>query len=151
MCGGYLVAVGGTTQPQVTEAFTSQLTVNLNSTIKFILVVSAVVAVLAWMFGRSRSAVGLRREVRGLAGQVRDSRWHLAVRIVSAVIALAALLVLFNLQKPGVLSAVALAVLAGLAAVIAVSPQRQPPTESVEAHDQSQLPQQPQVSATPGG
>ena len=114
------------TQPQVTEAFVKQITVNLSSTIKFILVLAAVIAVLAWLFGRSRSAVGLRREARGLAGQVRDSRWHLAIRVVAAVVALAAILVLFNLQNPGVLAAVALAALAGLAALIAVSPQRQP-------------------------
>jgi hypothetical protein len=121
------------TQPQVTQAFVSQLTVNLTSTIKFILVLSAVIAVVAWLFGRSRSAVGVRREVRGLAGLVRDSRWHLAVRIVAAVLALAALLVLFNLQNPGVLSAVSLAVLAGLAALVAVSPQRGDPDDPTPA------------------
>ena len=128
------------TQPQVTQAFINQVTVNLSSTIKLVLVLAAVVAVLAWMFGRSRSAVGLRREVRGVAGLVSDSRWHLAVRVVAAVVALAALLVLFNLQNPGVLSAVALAVLAGLAALIAVSPQREVPGADAPGADAAPLP-----------
>ena len=48
-------------QPQVTQAFTRQLTIDLQSTIKSILIVGAVIAALAWLFGRSRSAVGIGR------------------------------------------------------------------------------------------
>ena len=111
-------------QPDVTQAFTRQLTVNLQDTVRFIIVVAAVISVLAWLFGRSRSAVGLRGEVRSLVGQVRDSRWLLAIRAVAAIAAIALVIVLLNLENPGVLLAVLLALLAGLAAVVAVSPQR---------------------------
>ena len=48
-------------QPEVTQAFTRQLTVNLQDTIRFIVVVAAVISVAAWLFGRSRSAVGSAR------------------------------------------------------------------------------------------
>lgn len=111
-------------QPQVTQAFARQLTVGLQGTIRLILVVAAVIAVVAWLFGRSRSAVGLRREVSALTGQVLDSRWHLAVRVIGAVVAVALLLVLLNMENPSVLWAILLAILAGLGAVVAVSPQR---------------------------
>ena len=111
-------------QPDVTQAFTRQLTVNLQDTVRFIVVVGAVISVAAWLFGRSKSAVGLRGEVHGLVGRVRDSRWHLAVRAIAAIVAIALVLVLLNLENPSVLWAVFLALLAGLAAVVAVSPQR---------------------------
>lgn len=121
-------------QPGVTQAFTRQLTVNLQDTIRFILVVGAVISVVAWLFGRSRSAVGLRGEVRGLVGHVQDSRWYLAVRAAGAIVAIVLVLVLLNLENPGVLLAVLLALLAGLAAVVAVSPHRtsEPSVEAVE-------------------
>ena len=118
----------------MTQAFTRQLTVNLQGTIRFMLVVAAVIAVVAWLFGRSRSAVGLRREVSGLTGQVQDSRWHLAVRVVGAVVAVALVLVLLNMENPSVLWAILLAILAGLGAVVAVSPQRDAEPAAAVAH-----------------
>jgi len=111
-------------QPDVTQAFTRQLTVNLQDTIRFIIVVAAVISVSAWLFGRSRSAVGLRGEASALAGLVRDSSWYLILRAVAAIVAIVLVVVLLSLEDPGVLWAVVLALLAGLAAYIAVSPQR---------------------------
>lgn len=111
-------------QPQVTQAFVRQLTVNLQSTVRLIVICGAVISVVAWLFGRSKSAVSLRREVHALVDSVRDSRWHLAVRAAGAVVALVLVVVLLNWDNPGVLLAVVLAVLAGLAAVVAISPQR---------------------------
>lgn len=111
----------------VTQAFTRQLTVNLQVTVRFILVVAAVVSVAAWLFGRSGSAVGLRGEALTLANQVRDSRWHLLVRAAAAIVAIGLVVVLLSLDNPGVLSAVLLVLFAGLAAIIAVSPQRKTP------------------------
>jgi len=111
-------------QPQVTQAFTRQLTVDLQSTIKFILILGAVVAALAWMFGRSRSAVGLRGEVAIAMNSVQDSRWFLAFRIAGAVVALTLVLVLLSLDTTSLWLALLLAVLAGLAAVVALSPRR---------------------------
>ena len=118
-------------QPEVTQAFTRQLTVNLQDTIRFIVVVAAVISVAAWLFGRSRSAVGLRGEVTTLAGQVRDSSWYLILRAAAAIVAIVLLVVLFSLENPGVLWAVLLALLAGLAAIVAINPQRN--VESSEA------------------
>ncbi len=117
------------TQPAVTEAFTRQLTVNLQSTIRTIVIVAAVVSLLAWLFGRSRSAVGLRTALRGLSGRVQDSRWQLAVRIAAGVIALVLVLVLVSASLTFVW-AFLVALLAGLAAVIAASSPRGPvPTD----------------------
>lgn len=113
-------------QPDVTQAFTRQLTVNLQDTIKLVVVVAAVISVVAWLFGRSRSAVGLRGEASALAGQVRDSSWYLILRAAAAIVAIVLVVVLLNLENSGVLWAVVLALLAGLAAYIAVSPQRNP-------------------------
>ncbi len=125
-------------QPDVTQAFTRQLTVNLQDTIRFILVVAAVISVAAWLFGRSRSAVGLRGEASALAGLVRDSSWYLILRAAAAIVAIVLVVVLLSLENPGVLWAVVLALLAGLAAYIAVNPQRNrepvdpaPPVENV--------------------
>ncbi len=115
------------TQPAVTEAFTRQLTVNLQSTIRTIVIVAAVVSLLAWLFGRSRSAVGLRTALRGLSGRVQDSRWQLAVRIAAGVIALVLVLVLVSASLTFVW-AFLVALLAGLAAVIAASSPRGPAT-----------------------
>jgi len=113
-------------QPQVTQAFTRQLTVDLQSTIKFILIVGSVVAALAWMFGRSRSAVGLRGEIAVAMDRVQDSRWFLAIRIAGAAVALTLVLVLLSLDTTSLWLALLLAVLAGLAAVVAVNPRRHP-------------------------
>ncbi|MET0866030.1 MAG: hypothetical protein ABWZ98_16990 [Nakamurella sp.] len=113
-------------QPQVTQAFTRQLTIDLQSTIKFILIVGAVVAALAWMFGRSRSAVGLRQEIGSAVNRVQDSRWFLAIRIAGAVLALALVLVLLSLDTTSLWLALLLTVLAGIAAVVAISPRRKP-------------------------
>jgi len=115
------------TQPAVTEAFTRALTVNLQSTIRVIVIVAAVISLLAWMFGRSRSAVGLRTALRGLSGRVQDSRWQLAVRITAGVVALVLVLVLVSASLTFVW-AVVVALLAGLAAVIAASSPRGPAT-----------------------
>lgn len=122
-------------QPQVTQAFTRQLTVDLQSTIKFILIVGSVVAAVAWMFGRSRSAVGLRAEIGALVNRVQDSRWFLAIRIAGAVIALTLVLVLLNLETTSLWLALLLAVLAGLAAVVAVSPQHHAVTTATPSAD----------------
>src|SRR6478609_7206619 len=113
------------TQPEVTEAFTRALTVNLQSTIRVIVIAAAVISLLAWMFGRSRSAVGLRTALRGLSGRVQDSRWQLAVRIAAGVIALVLVLVLVSASLSFVW-AVLVALLAGLAAVVAASSPKGP-------------------------
>jgi len=120
-------------QPEVTQAFVRQLTVNLQSTIRLILISGAVIAVVAWLFGRSRSAVSLRSEVQSAMGSIRDSRWHIVIRAVGAVVSLILVLVLISWDNPGVLWAVVLALLAGLAAVVAISPQpgnASPPDEA---------------------
>jgi hypothetical protein len=109
-------------QPDVTEAFTRQLTVNLQSTVRLIIVVAAVISVVAWLFGRSRSAVGLRRAVVGLADRVQDTTWGLVIRVGAGVVALVLVLVLVSLDNPGLVTAIVLALLAGLAAVIAANP-----------------------------
>jgi hypothetical protein len=113
------------TQPAVTEAFTRQLTVDLQSTIRTIVIVAAVLSLLAWLFGRSRSAVGLRTALRGMSGRVQDSRWQLAVRIAAGVVALVLALVLVSASLTFAW-AVVVALLAGLAAVIAASSPRGP-------------------------
>ncbi len=109
-------------QPDVTQAFARQLTVNLQGTIRFVLVLSAVISVLAWMFGRSRSAAAVRNGVRGLAARVQDSRWQWVVRIGAGVIAAVLVLVLISLDDPGLVAALVLAALAGLFALVAASP-----------------------------
>lgn len=110
-------------QPEVTQAFVRQLTVNLQTTIRVILITGAVIAVVAWLFGRSRSAISLRSEVRSATSNIRDSRWHIVIRVLGAVVALFLVLILLTWENPGVLWAVVLALLAGLAAVVAISPQ----------------------------
>ena len=57
---------------------------------------------------------------------VQDSRWFLAIRIAGAVVALTLVLVLLNLETTSLWLALLLAVLAGLAAVVAISPRRHP-------------------------
>jgi hypothetical protein len=113
------------TQPAVTEAFIRQLTVNLQSTVRTIVIVAAVVSLLAWLFGRSRSAVGLRTALRRMSGRVQDSRWQLAARIAAGVIALVLVLVLVSASLSFVW-AVLVALLAGLAAVVAASSPKGP-------------------------
>jgi len=120
------------TQPAVTEAFTRALTVNLQSTIRVIVIAAAVISLLAWMFGRSRSAVGLRRALRGLSGRVQDSRWQLAVRITAGVVALVLVLVLVSASLTFVW-ALLVALLAGLAAVVAAFSPRGPVPATPEA------------------
>ena len=122
------------TQPAVTEAFTKQLTVSLQGTIRLIVVVAAVISVVAWLFGRSRSAVGLRAAVLGLTDRVQDSRWNIAVRVGAGVIALILVLVLISLDGPSLVWAVLLAVLAGLGALIAASPPRRTAPALTGAH-----------------
>lgn len=123
-------------QPAVTEAFTRQLTVNLQDTIRVIVIVSAIISLLAWMFGRSRSAIGLRNGLRGLSGRVEDSRWQLALRITAGVIALALVIVLVTVTLTFVW-AILVALLAGLAAVVAAysphGPAAGPTGDPVEA------------------
>ena len=113
------------TQPAVTEAFTRQLTVNLQSTVRTIVIVAAVVSLLAWLFGRSRSAVGLRTSLRRMSGRVQDSRWQLAARIAAGVIALVLVIVLVSASLSFVW-AVLVALLAGIAAVVAASSPKGP-------------------------
>jgi len=109
-------------QPQVTDAFTRQLLGGLRNDIRALVVVAAVVAAASWLFGRSRSARGLRRQTRELAGLVRDARCYLWVRVGAGVLAVALLIVLLSMDDPGVFWSVLLVLLAGLAVVIAVSP-----------------------------
>jgi len=126
-------------QPGVTEAFTRQLTVNLQSTIRTIVIVAAVVSLLAWLFGRSRSAVGLRTALRGMSGRVQDSRWQLAVRITAGVIALILALVLVSGGLTFVW-AVVVALLAGIAAVVAAFSPRGPVPAAPAVADQTPEP-----------
>ena len=126
-------------QPGVTEAFTRQLTVNLQSTIRTIVIVAAVVSLLAWLFGRSRSAVGLRTALRGMSGRVQDSRWQLAVRITAGVIALILALVLVSASLTFVW-AVLVALLAGVAAVVAAFSPRGPVPAAPAVADQTPEP-----------
>jgi hypothetical protein len=111
-------------QPQVTQAFVRQLTIDLQSTIRFILVVSAVISVVTWLFGRSRSAVGLRSAVTGFSNQVENSKWQVVIRLGAGVVAVVLVLVLMSMDNPGLVTAVLLAVLAGLAALVAANPHR---------------------------
>ena len=62
---------------------------------------------------------------------MRDSSWYLILRAAAAIVAIVLLVVLFSLENPGVLWAVLLALLAGLAAIVAINPQRN--VESSEA------------------
>ncbi len=128
-------------QPQVTEAFVQQLLGGLRDDIRALVGVAAVVAAASWLFGRSRSARGLRRQARELAGLVRDARWYLWIRVGAGVVAAALLIVLLSLDNPGVLWSVLLVLVAGLAVVVAVSPgasdpvdgrDAQPPADTVE-------------------
>ncbi|HEY5879447.1 MAG TPA: hypothetical protein VIU11_11080 [Nakamurella sp.] len=109
-------------QPQVTQAFVQQLTGELRTDIRALVLVAAVVAAASWLFGRSRSANALRRQARETAGLVRDARWYLWVRIGAGLVAVGLLIWLLSMDDPRVVWAVLLVVLAGLAAVIAVSP-----------------------------
>ena len=59
--------------------------------------------------------------------RVQDSRWFLAFRIAGAVVALTLVLVLLSLDTTSLWLALLLAVLAGLAAVVALSPRRLTP------------------------
>ena len=115
------------TQPQVTQAFTRQLTVNLQNSIRLVAVIGAVIAVLAWLFGRSRSATSVRHAVRGLSGGVQDTRWQWVVRIAAGVVAVVLAVVLLTLENPTLIWALLLAVGAGLAALIAFAPRRRSP------------------------
>jgi hypothetical protein len=114
-------------QPQVTQAFTRQLTVNLQTTIRWVAVIGAVIGVLAWLFGRSRSATSVRRFVRGLSGGVQDTRWQWVVRIAAGAVAVVLAIVLLTLDNPRLIWAVLLAVGTGLAALIALAPRRRSP------------------------
>ena len=118
-------------QPQVTQAFTRQLTVNLQNTIRLVAVVSVVIAVLAWMFGRSRSASAVRSAVRRFTGGVQDERWQWVVRISAGVVAVVLAVVLVSLDDPRLVWALLLAAAAGVCALIAFAPRRHldtPPT-----------------------
>ncbi len=114
------------TQPQVTQAFTRQLTVNLQDTMRLVAVIGAVIAVLAWLFGRSRSATAVRQTVRGFFGGVQDTRWQWAVRIVAGVVAVVLAVILLTMNDPKLIWALLLSIGAGLAALIAFGPRRAP-------------------------
>ena len=103
------------------------------------MIVAAVVSLLAWLFGRSRSAVGLRTALRGMSGRVQDSRWQLAVRIAAGVIALVLVLVLVSASLTFVW-AVLVALLAGLAAVVAAISPRGPVPAAPAVADQRRPP-----------
>jgi len=122
-------------QPQVTQAFTQQLLVGMRDEIRALALVAAVVAVAAWLFGRSRSARALRRQTRETAGLVRDARWYLWVRLGSGVVAVALVLWLLTMDDPRIIWAVLLVLLAGLFAVIAVSPGAGGPQDDDAAAD----------------
>lgn len=109
-------------QPQVTQAFTQQLLVGMRDEIRALAFVAAVIAVVAWLFGRSRSAHALRRQARETAGLVQDARWYLWVRVGSGVIAAALVIWLLSMDDPRLLTAVLLVLLAGLFVVVAASP-----------------------------
>ena len=113
-------------QPDVTQAFTRQLTVDLQATMRFILISAAVVSLLAWLFGSSASAAGVRGQLRALTAKVQNSRLNLVMRVVAAVVAVLLVIVLVSLDNPGLLAALLLALFAGVAAIIAVSPRRRP-------------------------
>jgi hypothetical protein len=113
--------------------------VNLQSTIRTIVIVAAVVSLLAWLFGRSRSAVGLRTALRGMSGRVQDARWQLAVRITAGVIALILAIVLVSASLTFVW-AVVVALLAGLAAVVAAFSPRGPVPAAPAMADQTPEP-----------
>ena len=111
-------------QPDVTQAFTRQLTVNLQNTIRIVLVVGAVIAVLAWMFGRSRSAGAVRTAIRRLTGGVQDARWQWVIRIAAGAVAVVLAVVLVSLDNPKLVQALLLAIGVGLFALIALGPRR---------------------------
>lgn len=109
-------------QPQVTQAFTQQLLVGMRDEIRALALVAAIVAVAAWLFGRSRSARALRRQSRETAGLVRDARWYLWVRLGSGVVAAGLVIWLLSMDDPRLLTAVLLVLIAGIFVVIAASP-----------------------------
>lgn len=109
-------------QPQVTQAFTQQLLVGMRDEIRALALVAAIVAVAAWLFGRSRSARALRRQTRETAGLVRDARWYLWVRLGSGVVAAGLVIWLLSMDDPRLLTAVLLVLAAGLFVVVAASP-----------------------------
>lgn len=109
-------------QPQVTQAFTQQLLVGMRDEIRALALVAAVVAVAAWLFGRSRSARALRRQTRETAGLVRDARWYMWVRLGSGVAAAGLIIWLMSMDDPRLLTAVLLVLIAGIFVVIAASP-----------------------------
>ncbi len=129
-------------QPQVTQAFTRQLTVNLQDTMRLVAVIGAVIAVLAWLFGRSKSASSVRRAVRAFSGGVQDTRWQLAVRIVAGVVAVFLAVILLTMNDPKLVSALLLAIGAGLAGLIAFGPRRASvaPVAPVAPADESRPP-----------
>ena len=120
-------------QPQVTQAFTQQLLIGMRDEIRALALVAAVVAVAAWLFGRSRSARALRRQTRETAGLVRDARWYLWIRLGSGVVAAALVIWLLSMDDPRLLTAVLLVLLAGLFVVIAASPGAGGPEDDAEA------------------
>ena len=129
--GRYFLVDHVRAQPDVTKAFFGQLTVNLQNTIRVVLISAIVVAVVAFLFGPSSGATSLRAGVRGLAYRVQNSHARLAVQIVAGVIAVVLVVILVTLDDPGVLLALILAVLASLAGVIAASAFRRAPTAAV--------------------
>jgi hypothetical protein len=108
-------------QPEVTEAFVRQLTVNLRNTIRLVAIVALVAAAVAWLFGGSRSATSVRTAVRTLRARVDGSSWGVVVRIAAALVAVVLVLILFTLDDPGVVLAVVLVFGAGLAAIVAAA------------------------------
>lgn len=122
-------------QPEVTRAFLRQLTVTLVDTIRLVAVVAAVLSVLAWMLGRSCSAVAVRTAIRRPTSGL-QRRWHWAVRIGAGVVAVVLAVVLLFSQQPGLIWAMLITVVAGPAAVIAFAPPRgsAPSTAAVHEH-----------------
>lgn len=138
-------------QPQVTQAFTQQLLVGMRDEIRALALVAAVVAVAAWLFGRSRSARALRRQTRETAGLVRDARWYLWVRLGSGVVAAGLVIWLLSMDDPRLLTAVLLVLLAGVFVVVAASPGAGGPEDDPADEAGAGLPTAPLPAGEPVG
>ena len=126
--GRSYVVSAAPSQPEVTKALAAQLTVNLRATGRAILIASVVVAAVAWIFSPWKSATALRAWLRSLTGRVEDPRWRLGIQIGAAVIAVVLVLILVSLDDPSLWVALLLGVIAALAAVVAATALRSPPT-----------------------
>lgn len=119
----YLVSAASS-DPDVTTAIVRQVLTDLRTAMRVVLVVALAVALLAWIFGSSRSAVALRGWTARLGGGAGDGR-ATALRVAAAVVAAGAGIVLVTLDDPSGGAVVALLVVAVVgAAAAAVNPTR---------------------------